>query len=533
MRFEGLEPERLVVRLEDLPPDTVPFPVHLYLGCELFAASYQMQVRPLQRRGAILEVTLPLVMRRQRRRREQRARVPPGRGVWVTFRSPATGLDQCRPVRDLSFGGLCFEADPSADVLWPGIVLEEVTISLPDRVIKGGDIEVRAIENEREGALVCHAANRYADRVDDCELASVLGGLKHPNVELHDGSDFSRMLGLYRRAGLLAPFIDRNLASALPGAATSWRKLHDTESQIGCTFVYRDGREPLAAFSGVRAWERTWLAQHFASAATGGGQITGALHVAYLDFVLPRSDAHYSAFFARSENQGMHAFYTKFAALAGTPGTMERIALSFWIHGPQPAPYPLVAAPYCKRPLCRLDEATIAHAAQRSLGRLAARALSFEQEEMLLPVTEERFMNAGLRRRRDGFVVTRDDQVAVAVLGEQTSPGVNLTFMLNAWWLLPVHARLDQGGRATALALDMVLRQPAPVPGGDRFVITVPEAPPEPLTDAGFEKIGTVYLYVFSRSGLHRYYQYVADRYGEVRAVVTHRQAARLARRSA
>jgi hypothetical protein len=130
-------------------------------------------------------------------------------------------------------------------------------------------------------------------------------------------------------------------------------------------------------------------------------------------------------------------------------------------------------------------------------------------------------------------VVTRDEQVVVAVLGEQTSPGVNLTFMLNAWWVLPVHARLDQGGRATSLALDIVLRQPAPVPGGDRFVITVPETPAELMLDAGFEKIGRVYLYVHSRSGLHRYYQYVADRYGEVRAAVTRRQATRLARKSA
>jgi hypothetical protein len=532
MRFEGLEDDRLIVALEEPPPQAVPPPVHVYLGCELFAVSYQMQVRPLARRGHMLEVSLPLVMRRQRRRREQRAHVPPEREVWVNFRSPATGLDERRPVRDLSFGGLCFEADPGEDVLWPGIVLEDVTITMPDRSIRGGDIEVRGIDTERDGTLVCHCANRYADRFDDWALASLLGRLKHPDVEIHDGSDFQGMVGLYRRAGLLAPFIERNLDGAMPGAAASWQKLHDTDTQVGCTFVHRDAGEPLAAFSGVRAWERTWLAQHFASAVTGGGQITGALHLAYLDFVLPRSDAHYSAFFVRAENHGMHAFYKKFAALAGTD-TMDKIAVDFWIHGPHPAPYPLVAAPYCKRPMCRSDEETIAHAAERTLGRQTARALSFEENAMTLPFTDERFKVAGLRRRRQGFVVTRNDQVVVAVLGEQTSPGVNLTFMLNAWWLLPVHGRLDQGGRATSLALDIVLRQPAPVPGGDRFVITLADTPGELMTDAGFEKLATVYLYVLSRSGLHRYYQYVADRYGEVHAAVTRRQATRLARQSA
>jgi hypothetical protein len=404
---------------------------------------------------------------------------------------------------------------------------------MPDRSLGGGEIEVRAIETERDGTLVCHAANRQPDRFDDWALANVLGGLKHPSLEIHDGSDFGAMIALYRRAGLLADFIERNLESAQPGAADSWHKLHNTDSQVGCTFVYRDGAQPVGAVSAVRAWERTWLAQHFASPVTGSGDITGALHLAYLDHVLPQTDAHYSAFFIRAENHGMHAFYTKFAALAGSDTMMDRIAVDYWIHGAHPRPYPLMAGPYCKRPLFHSDEETVAHAAERTLGRQAARALSFVESQMTLPFTDERFKAAGLRRRRQGFVVTRDDHVVAAVLGEQTSPGVNLSFMLNAWWLLPVHRRLDEGGRATSLALDIVLRQPAPVPGGDRFLITLPETPAEIVTDAGFEKLGTIYLYVLTRAGLHSYYQYVADRYGEVRAAVTRRQAARLTRQSA
>ena len=44
-----------------------------------------------------------------------------------------------------------------------------------------------------------------------------------------------------------------------------------------------------------------------------------------------------------------------------------------------------------------------------------------------------------------------------------------------------------------------MLASPPPVPGGDRFLITAPEQPVDALQAAGFEKLGTVYLYVFNR----------------------------------
>jgi hypothetical protein len=531
MRFEEADDERLVVRLEDAPPSTVPLPVHVQIGCELFAVSYEMQVRPLRRRGAVFELTVPLVLRRRRRRREPRAAVPPDLALWVTFRNPVTGLEQRRAVRDLSFGGLCFEADPEEDVVWPGLALEEVHILAPERAIAGGEIEVRAVEAEPDGRWLCHAANRHADHVDDSDLASLLGSLKHPGVERHDGASFGDMLALYRRAGLLASFIERNLTPVTLEAASNWRRLHDRRAVLGRSFAYRHQGAPEGAVSAVWAWERTWLAQHFASSAAAG-HVTGALHLAYLDFVLPRSDAHYLAFFVRAENAGMTSFYSRFADLTGTPEAMERAAVDYWLHAGGSAPLPVVTSPYSSRPLEEADEPAVAHAAERSLGRLASVALDFREGELGLSRTDERFQASRLRRFRQGSVVTRDGRTAVAVLREHTSPGVNLTWMLNASWVIPLHGTLDDG-RATSLALSTVLAAPAPVPGGDRFVITTADVPHDPLLGAGFQKIGSVYLYVFSRAGLHRYYQYVADRYGEVDAARARRALRQPARRRA
>jgi len=356
------------------------------------------------------------------------------------------------------------------------------------------------------------------------------------------------VMGLYRRAGLLAEFIDRNLAPVLDRAASSWHRLHESSAAIARTFVARAAGQPggalQAAVSAVRAWDRTWLAQHFASDGAGSGQITGALHLAYLDFVLPREDAHYLAFFVKSDNATMNSFYARFSALAGTPEAVDKVGLDYWIHrsGSASAPAKTDSAidpaidpsrsPYQRRRLADADEQSVARAAEQTMGRLAAGSLAFQPGQIALPDTDRRFRRADLRRYRDGHVVTLDGRLVTCVLTEQTSPGINLTWMLNASWILPVHPDRDDG-RATALALDGVLAAPPPVPGGDRFVITVPGVPSEPLIAAGFEKIATVYLYVFNRSGLHRYHQYVADRYGEVGAVVSRRRIERQARLSA
>jgi hypothetical protein len=532
MRFQTLERDKVILALDQPPPDAIPLPMHVQMGCELFSACYEMQVRPLRRRGAVLEVSLPLIMRRHRRRREQRAAVASGEEVWVTFRNPVTDSKERRRVTDISFGGLCFDTDPEVDVLWPGIILEEATVSSPCDSIPGSELDVRSLERRRDGVVVCHTANRHANRVDDTDLVNLLGTLRHPDVESHDGSDFRGVLGLYRKAGLIAEFINRNLEPVAGRAALAWSRLHDSGAGLAKTFIYRQDGGVQAAVSAVRAWERTWLAQHFASDSTGAGQATGALHLAYLDYVLPRSDAHYLAFFVKADNTTMNAFYSRFSALAGTPEAVDKVPLDYWIHGNGAPRPPLSASRFVTRRLAAGDEVCVARAAERSLGRMVAGALSLQERQMTMDDTDRRFSAVGLRRYREGQVVTQDGRVVAAVLGEHTSPGVNLTWMLNAWWLIPVHADLDDG-QATALALDHVLASPAPVPGGDRFLITAPEQPTEALQAAGFEKLGTVYLYVFNRSGLHRYYQYISDRYGEVEALVTRRRLERGARLSA
>jgi hypothetical protein len=527
------------------PPDAIPPPSDVRIGFELFGISYEGWVRLHRRRGNRFEVAFPYVLRRCRRRREQRAAVPASRTVTLTFRNTATGEVVRRSVHDLSFGGLSFPAD-SADLFWKGVCLERARLEWDDQRVALGDLEVRAMTPTAAGAQLCHVANRGVGPSGHAGFIALLATLYHPEAERHDGDGFPEMVALYERAGLLGDFMLRNLRPLIPRATDSWRKLHDPRSSVACTLLFRGSSPaPQAAFSGVRVWEKTWLVQHFGALPSADRRAAGTLQLAYIDFVMPQQDTHYMAFFVRAENSRMNSFHEKFFELTGTPEAVSRVTMARWVlrgdRSPAPAPTPALdpvrvaaraplRAPLIVRPICRADEVLISRAAERTFGSMAARALSLVPGSFSLPDTSRRFVRLGLERNRQVSVIARGDTITAALLKENTSPGVNLTSMLDAWWLVPVEAYRTGDHAGTALAAETIARAPSEVPQGDKLLVVPDGMPTEPLAAAGFEKLADLHFYVINRSGFRRYHEYVADRYGELGVRMIKRSVARVAR---
>jgi hypothetical protein len=518
----------ILLELDHDPPDALPPPDEVHIGFELFAASYEGTVRLHRHRGRTLEVALPLVLRRCRRRREQRAAVPATFPITVVFRNAATGETVRRPVRDLSFGGLCFETDVSADVLWSGACLEDARLEWDKGRVDLGELEVRAIERTPDGGARCHTANRGPAPADDPALVVLLATLYHPQVEQHDGSDFRVMVDLYEKAGLLGDFMLRNLRPVLPAAVSSWRKIHDRKSGVACTLVYRRNSQlPQGAVSAVRVWENTWFAQHFGVLPGVDQRVAGMLQLAHVDFVLPRPDAHYLAFFVRTENSTMNSFYERFFKLTGTPESVSRITVAVWMlrNGVNIAPVTGHDQSRALRAMRKTDEILVSRAAERMWGAMATSALSLIPRAIGLPNTSRHFSRVALERGRSAFIIDGLHGPAAALLKERISPGINLTRMLDAWWFLPFHSFAGADTSAVVAAATAIAQAPFDSPEGDKFLI-VPSrgASKEVLSNAGFEMQLHAHLYVLSRSGLRRYYEYISDRYGGLNARVARRE---------
>lgn len=505
------------------------------IGLELFAAQYELDVRPVAAHGRELITALPLILRRRlQARRDQRVSVVAPQRVEVEFRHPVTGVSELHEVTEVSFFGLTFSCNSAADALWPGLPLETADLIFEGQRIALGDLVVEDVRHEKATqGMSCAVTIPSSAIADDPAMIALLANLGHPEVRVHTGEDFEGLHETYVQAGLFGPHMHRNLAPMLEQTRRVWQVLHKRAGDVVRTFVHGPEGAPNAAVTVMRAWEHAFVLQHFVDASPELGGATGRLQAAYLDYVLPRPDGRYLVFFVKTDNHVMNAYLRRFFASTGTPDAVSRSTVELWIRpgdaavtgGDRDVP------PFASLRACEPgDETLLARAAQRAFGSYAAAALSMHPGELYIPDTERRFARAGLERSRTCRVATCDGERAYAVIEERTTPGVNLTWMLNASWILPLHADADRDGAALDAVLAGVVAAPSQASTGERF-LNVPEGlDPERLSAWGFDKEATLYLYVVTRAGLHRLFHYTAMRCGEVEALTLRRERRRALR---
>ena len=365
-------------------------------------------------------------------------------------------------------------------------------------------------------------------------MIALLATLAHPHVRQHEGDDFATLHATYLKAGLFGPHMSRNLAPLIEQTKGVWRRLHTQASDVARTFVHGADGTTDAAVTIMRAWEHAWVLQHFVDTSPELAGATGKLQHAYLDHLVPRPDGRYLVFFVKTDNRIMNAYLRRFFASTGTPDAVTRSTVELWTRpGESPAfggERAGVEAAVAVTPCLPADEVLVARAAQRCFGSYGAAALSMAPGELHLPDTQQRFARAGLARDRDCSIIRSGDDPVYAVVEERATQGMNLTWMLNASWILPVHRELDPDGSAFDAALRSIVERPAQSATGDRF-LNLPEGlDQERLQSWGFTREATLFLYVLTRAGLHRFFHYAAHRYGELDARTESRERRRLDR---
>jgi hypothetical protein len=286
----------------------------------------------------------------------------------------------------------------------------------------------------------------------------------------------------------------------------------------------------------MRAWEHGWVLQHFVDTTPELNGATGKLQFAYLDHLVPRPDGRYLLFFIKTDNHIMNAYLKRFFSSTGTPDAVSRCTVELWSRHAQAArgrePSVHGAGAFCRA--CEPSDRTLVYrAAERCFGTAAATALSLLPEELDLPDTSARFTRAGLERYRRCQIVVRDAIATYAIIEEYSTPGMNLTWMLNAAWIIPLHAERDQDGQALHAALASVVDRLAQSATGERFLNLPVGLNAQVLGEWGFVCEAALYLYVVTRAGVHRLYHYTAARCGEVEALGLRRERKRALARSA
>jgi hypothetical protein len=315
----------------------------------------------------------------------------------------------------------------------------------------------------------------------------------------------------------------RYLEPILEQAPTVWRKLHAEASDVVRTFVHGPEQTPDAAVTIMRAWEHGWLAQHFVDSSPELNGATGRLQTAYLDHVVPRPDGRYLLFFIKTDNRVMDAYLGRFFASTGTAEAVSRSVVELW-RRPGDAPKSRAVQDNVQiRSLVPADEAMVARAVEQRLGTHAAAALSMVPGELEIPDTRARFAKLGLERGRICQIALFDDVPAYAIVEERSTPGLNLTWMLNASWIFPIHPEIDNDHGVLDAVLESIVDRPAQTQTGDRFLNLPSGFDANHLSEWGFTKEATLHLYALTRAGSHRFLGYTTTRYGELDAMTQRR----------
>jgi hypothetical protein len=344
-------------------------------------------------------------------------------------------------------------------------------------------------------------------------------------VTPHEGGDFSALHAMYVKAGLFAPHMHRNLQPIVEQTRDVWERLHRGAADVVRTLVHGQRAQPDGAVTVMRAWEHAWVAQHFVDVSPQINGATGRLQRAYLDHLLPRPDGRFLVFFIKADNHVMTAYMRRFFRSVGTPEAVSTATVGLWVHDGATAAETRDRGAARVRELQPGEHVVVGRAAERCLGADGAAALSMIDGELDLPDTRQRFARAQLVRERSCRVVEVDGQLCHALLEEHSTPGINLTWMLNATWIVPIHCAADGSEQALGAALEHIIARPAQAPTGERFVNAVGALPAPVMEAAGFRLVADVEMFVLNRAGVHRFFQFASQRYGELEARAQRRRA--------
>ncbi|MFP2934232.1 hypothetical protein ACLESO_55755, partial [Pyxidicoccus sp. 3LG] len=391
-----------------------------------------------------IEVALPRSLSLHHRRNSLRFRSTAERPFAVSFSSPFTGEALYRPLLDLHTGGFAFPFDAGREVFPPGLVLDEVTLHLPD----GTRSRCRA-QVQDTGQLTDEGGGmdrprrcgvRILELAPEARTAILDAFIKARCADARDGSElaFPDIWDLFRAAEVRFPdypFHDDGVHEAL---MAGHQKLGNGTHGLSKTIVYQREGRLYGHISGLRIYSRTWLSQHLVvrPGYHRHESISQELVALAADYAESLEDVEYLRALWRCRNRWTSRIYGAIAS------RLERPGLSC-LHGFTPCRLPVDAAlpPPARTCACAGRDVRLRWLEQHlreTQDVVRLRSSDLVEGEMSLGTLGGRYTDAGLRRARSIAMVEGKNGPQGFVLMEDSSPGLFWAEWYNAFSLVMV-----------------------------------------------------------------------------------------------
>lgn len=483
-----------------------PRPGHAFAAGEIARVSFELLGTHVEAIAAVLEddderlvLPLPRTALRRERREALRVRLGDEANGQLTLRSPLTGARITRPLVDLHPLGTSFELDAARDALPPGLVLDDVVLTLgAQRVRCSATVQsCQPIDDDgawrRVGLRLTPATAGDRQALIDAWLTRLV-----PDVACGARFDFRDIWALFEHEQVRFPDFPFDAPRTLDVLTATHRALGDGRHGLGKAFVFHEDGKVLGHASGLRTHSATWLAQHLVvrSGYHRQTQLSQALVNLSFDYAEALGDIEYLRGLWRTSNRWPSRVFGTVTSKLLRPGESHLSSFHPMRRAMGPALVPPGAA---ARAATDSDLADLVAHLRATRDPVFLRGHDLVERELRLEHLGARYRSAGLRRERLLGTATRDGRAIGWVVVERSSPGLFWAEWYNAFRVFLAEPLAPDANEVRQALTTWVLGQLA------REGATFAEAIVDPQDVAafgamGFADLGCVMEYTAHRS---------------------------------
>ena len=427
---------------------------------------------------------------------------------------------------DISSRGLSFEADCSQVLLWKGFCLRACEILLGGEYLSLGRVEIRSLSEtiNQEGITEKRCGVEFLDLPAQTERRISALIFQHSNPKIHSltAEKIEKLWQLFHQSGFMYPSKEAYIRKIMPAINKTWEKLLSGETSFYKNIVFREGEEEeLGTASAVQVYENTWMFQHLAAAEHPIKLIPKYVLLGLAHFLMENQEIKYLITYFRKENSFPRKIYsgfleaypleeqlrfTKHSFLScelngGTSGQVQEFAAS--------CPEGVVI-----EEANETDKEIMENYFRKNLHPLLIRSRSLYRDTFQLPETSALFCTKGLNRERRCLVAReRGEGILAFALLENSSPGINLSGLLNSFSVFSVREGGERNRQVRKRLIESCINFYRS--WGARTAICLTSE--EDITDylaQGFKKEKEYICFTSSRRAIKNYYDYVQERFG-------------------
>lgn len=336
---------------------------------------------------------------------------------------------------DISSSGFSIYEMKDESVLIPGMIIPEMEICFAGvmRLKCTSQVIYRLTEDGKTNR--CGLAILDMDINSYSRLAQVLYNTIEPNAYVSNDVDMDSLWEFFFNTGFIYPKKYRLIHSRKENFKETYRKLYQESPEIAKHFIYQENGKVYGHISMIRAYERTWMMQHYA-ARNMENKRTGFIvlkHIInYLNdmYRLPSAKMDYVVAYFRPQNRFPKSVFGGFAHYLNNQHGCSMDLFAYLPHTSLSLGAQLPKG-WVLQKSTELDLWELMRFYNNSSGGLLLEAMGINQEKSNGKSLEAIYSRLGFLRTRYAYSLSFEGEIYAVLIVEQSDLGINLSELLS------------------------------------------------------------------------------------------------------